>query len=524
MSQRTSMKAIREILRLYEHGYSQRKIWKITSVSRPTIKAYLQLFISHNINYEKISKMKDDEIESIFNSENQNKVNERYSQLLQLFPGYTRELKKTGVTLHLLWEEYCSENQNPYSYSQFSRHYAVWNKDKEITMHIEHKYGDKMFVDFTGKKLKYFDSILNEEKEVEVFVSVLGGSQLTYVEATQSQKKEDFIKSCENSFHYFGGVSSAIVPDCLKSAVTKGCKYEPEINPEFLSFSHHYGTVILPARPNHPKDKALVENSVKIVYTRIFAPLRNHIFHSLNELNRAIRELLEEYNSRKMQKLSYSRREEFELNEKRVLKPLPTSKYEFKNFCKAKVQMNYHVYLREDKHYYSVPHRFRRLETVINYTQSIVEVYCKNERIAIHRREKSHGKYTTKPEHMPSHHKVFSDWSPQRIIDWGTKIGTSVVRLAQTILNHYDHPEQGFKTCMGIFHLERVYGSSRLDNACYIALAVKNYSYRFVKNVLENRMENQDMAEYLFKEEAIIYHENLRGQKHYLSKKETAYE
>ena len=289
-------------------------------------------------------------------------------------------------------------------------------------MHIEHKSGDKTFVDFTGKKLQIKNSILGEERDVEVFVAILGASQLTYVEAVESQKKADWIRVNENAFRYFGGVTRGIVPDCLKSGVTKGDKYEPDLNPEYLDFAKHYGTTILPARPYRPKDKALVENAVRIVYAWIFAPLRNQTFYSLKDLNDAISVELESYNSKPMQRLKISRRELFNETEKSELKPLPREMYEFKRFCKLKVQFNYHIFLSEDRHYYSVPYQHRGKKVDVMYTESTVDISYNHVRLTFHKRDRQLNGYTTLKEHMPSHHKWVTGWSAERLIKWADSL------------------------------------------------------------------------------------------------------
>lgn len=380
-------------------------------------------------------------------------------------------------------------------------------------MHIEHKVGDKMFVDFTGKKLEIVDESTGEINEVEVFVAILGSSQLTYVEAVRSQKKGDWIRANENAFQYFGGATHAITPDCLKSAVTKGNRYEPDINPDYNDFAVHYGTVVIPARPNRPKDKSLVENAVKITYQRIFAPLRDRVFFTLEELNEAIRDLLEEHNNRLMQKMKISRRQLFEETERNALLPLPVERYEFKRFQKAKVQFNYHVYLKEDKHYYSVPYRYKGREIRLIYTDFAVEMFHANIRIARHARNCTPHRYTTATEHMPSHHRFLLEWNPERIMRWAEESGEYVCEAAQSILNSRKHPEQTFKSCLGLISLSKKYGMFRLNQACRRALDFGGCSYRTVSNILEKNLDGVEEEESVA---AILPdHENIRGGEYY---------
>jgi len=312
---RISMEKIREIHRLKEQcQLSERAISRALNVSRPVVKDYLA---KAGLEYSEVKEFSDNELLEAIKGHH-GSLSERYDVLRQKFDYFTKELKRPGVTIERLWQEYRAECPDGYSYSQFCYHFQLWRSASELTMHLDHKAGDKVFVDFTGKKLQIVDKKTGEIKDAEVFVAVLGASQLTYVEAIFSQKKADWLQANENAFHYFGGVLKAVVPDCLKSAVQTPDKYEPDINPEYADFAHHYRTAILPARPNRPKDKALVEGTVKIVYAWIFAALRNRTFFSLDELNQAIKEQLERYNSKPMQKLKISRKQLFEDTEKQA--------------------------------------------------------------------------------------------------------------------------------------------------------------------------------------------------------------
>ena len=331
----------------------------------------------------------------------------RLLKLMEKFPQFSKELKKAGVTLKILWQEYKEKETAGYNYSQFCHYYHIWSKSSSdtATMHMEHKAGDKMFVDYTGKKMKITDKITGEIKEVEIFVAILGACGLTYVEASESQKKAEWIASNERAVYYMDGVPQAIVPDCLKSGVSNGNKYEPDINPEYLDFANHYGTVIIPARPSSPRDKSLVENAVNLVYMRIFAPLRDKIFYSISEINEAIWEKLEDHNNCPMQKLKTSRRELFNEIEKAALQRLPGEKYELKKILSQTIQCNYHIELREDNHYYSVSYKHIGKKVDIRYSETNVEIFYNNNRIALHKRDKTPGKYTTLTEHMHPDHK-----------------------------------------------------------------------------------------------------------------------
>ena len=505
------MNKVREIIRLKEQtNLSERAISRALKVSRPVVKQYLSQISNAGLDYAAINAMDDDTLLEIISSSSPCH-SKRYKALSHHFEDFIKELKRPGVTLQLLWEEYREKYPDGYSYSQFCYHFQQWRNTSKLTMHMQHKAGDKVFSDFAGKKLSIVDRKTGEVKDVEIFVAVLGASQLTYVEAVASQKKEDWISVNQNALLYFGGVPNAIVPDCLKSAVNSGDKYEPDINPEYMDFARHYHTTILPARPNRPKDKALVEGAVKIVYAWIYARLRNRIFHSLQELNQAIAEQLEIYNSKPMQKLKVSRKELFDETEKSELKPLPKEKYVIRKFKSLKAQFNYHVFLSDDNHYYSVPFRFRGHQIIVIYTNTTVECYYNNLRIAFHKRDRSPNKYSTIKEHMPSHHQFVSDWNPNRFINWAQNIGEYVTQVIESVLDQKQHPEQAYKVCMGILHLEKKYSKERLNKACQKAIYFQHYSYKWIKNILMNRLEEGQLDCF----ETLPNHQNIRGNRYY---------
>ena len=484
------MNKIREIIRLDEiANLGQRAISRTLSVSRPVVQDYLNKVRKAGLSYEIIKTMDDDTLLQTITKTLCVK-NERYNTLHQKFGVISKELKRTGVTLQRLWYEYRQEHPDGYSYTQFCYHYQVWRSSSEITMHITHKAGDKMFVDFAGKKFEIVDRQTGEVTDVETFIAVLGASQYTFVEAVASQKKHDWIKANQDALYYFDGVPQAIVPDCLKSAIHKSNKYEPDINPEFADFARHFQTTILPARPNHPKDKALVEGAVRIVYTRIYAALRDRIFHTIDELNNAIRIELEIYNSIPMQRLNTSRKQLFDDIEKNTLNGLPTEKYLIRTFKSLKAQFNYHIYLSEDKHHYSVPYRYRGKQLTVIFTDSVVEIFYKNNRIALHKRNLTINGYSTIREHMPKQHLQYGEWSPQRFTNWAAKIGMSVEAVINTILSAKKHPEQAYKTCLGVLKLTDKYDNKRLNNACEKAIEFNYFSYKGIKYILENKLDN----------------------------------
>lgn len=515
MSQRRiSMKKIREILRHHEQTQlSQRQISQVLRISRPVVSDYITKMKKLGLTYNDIETMPDETLIGLM-QDKKTADNKRYERLDNQFPHFTKELKRVGVTRYILWEEYIQENPDGYSYSQFCYHFQMWQNMSELTMHMEHKAGDKLFVDFAGKKLSITDRRTGEKQEVEVFLAVLGASQLTYIEAAMSQKKEDWIRLNENALRYIGGVTQAIIPDCLKSAVTKTDKYEPDINPEYLDFARHYKTTILPARPAKPKDKALVEGTVRIAYTAIYATLRDRVFYSLNELNNAILETLDAFNNRKMQRPGVSRRELFEDVEKSKLQALPSERHELKKFKRLTVQFNYHLYLNDDSHYYSVPYRYKGRKVDVFFTERTVEVYCGNVRIATHFRNAKKNGYTTHKDHMPKSHQWLDELNPETLTGFAKEKGQAVAAVVESVLASRQHPEQSYKTCLGILALAKTYDVLRLNTACERALQFENCTYKMIKNILINNMDQVSDDEYNANV-TLPEHENIRGNSYY---------
>ena len=502
---------VRKIAQMVLAGKSRRSIAKELGISRNTVKKYLYKLQQTGMSLEEFILLEDKEINHLM--EDPPKEIDKLKELKKLFPHIEKELRRVGVTRWLLWEEYKREHPGGYSYTQFCYHYQQWCKSGEVTMHFEHKAGDKLFVDYAGKKLSIVDWSTGEIKKVEVFVAVLGASQMTYVEATLSQKKEDFIGSLSRAFQYFGGVTSAIVPDNLKSAVTTPNKYEPEINETFADFGMHYNTHILATRSRKPRDKALVEKTVSIIYSRIYARLRDRTFYTLSELNEAIRELLEEHNRVNFKGRDYSRMEMFLSVEKEALKPLPSEPYEIKHYAFVKVQKHSHIHLSEDKHYYSVPYRYIGKKVKVIYTESKVDIYYKYERIAFHKRDRRESKYTTIKEHLPSTHQFVAEWNPGKFINWAESYGTEVREYIKAVLNNNQHVEQNYKSCIGILGLGKKYGSQRLSDACRRGAYYSNYSYRVIRNILEKGLDT--LPPEPLKETNIPEHNNIRGRDYY---------
>lgn len=510
---RTNVEKIREILRLsQELKFSIRQIAEATGVSKTSAGEYLAEYKRSGLSYQEVLNINDKELAEIFEKHNKS-VNPMYEDLSKEFPYYEKELARVGVTLYLLWEEYKERYPDGFSYSRFCHHYRMWESKLKAGMHIEHKAGDLTYADFTGKKMHYVDKNTGEVIPAEVFITILGASQLIYVEAARSQKLEDWTWVNENAFWYYGGVTRGICPDNLKAAVTRACNYEPLLNETYDDLARHYNTVILPTRPGKPKDKALVENAVRIVYQRIFARLRNQTFFSIAELNEAIWIELEEINNAPFQRRNISRRELFNDIEKNELQPLPKERYEIRRFQVSRVEFNHHIYLRDDKHYYSVPYQYTGQKVKTLYTERNVEIYYDNVRIALHKRDRRPYGYTTEPSHMPAEHQFIDGWNTDRFVRWASKIGGSVETFIHRLLDSKEHPQQAFKSCMGVLQLSKGYKPEDLEIVCNRALDFNSISLKFIRNSLKNNIHKTELGNPV--EIKLPFHENIRGRENY---------
>lgn len=426
-----------------------------------------------------------------------------------------RELKRKGVTLQLLWEEYkIAHPTDGYQYSQYCVLYRQWRGQLDVTMRQEHKAGDKVFVDWSGDGIDIVDRKTGEVRRAPVFVAVLGASGYTYVEATETEKLRDWLKCHVNAFEFFGGVPAAIVPDNTKTAVRNPCFYEPDINPSYQDLAKHYGTAVLPARVRKPKDKAKVEAGVLLVQRWILARLRNHTFFSVADANEAISALLDELNTKPFQKLEGTRRELFESLDRPELRPLPRRRYEHAQWASPKVNIDYHVAV--EGHYYSVPYQLAHKRVEARFTDFTVEVFFKGKRVASHRRSYKKGRFTTATEHMPKSHQRYAKWTPSRILAWAEKNGPCTRELAANIMESRPHPEQGFRSCLGILRLGKLYSDERLEAACERALAIGATSYRSVESILKNGLDRQARLPGQEKRKPPIEeHENIRGPGYY---------
>jgi transposase len=428
-----------------------------------------------------------------------------------------QELKKKSVTLQLLWYEYKQANPDGYQHSQFCNRYRQWLKKLDVTLRQEHRAGEKLFIDYAGQTVSIVGPKTGEITEAQIFVATLGASNYTFAEASLSQDLPSWIKSHVHAFEFFGGVAQILVPDNLKSGVTNPCRYEPDINPTYQDLAEHYEATVIPARSGKARDKAKVESAVLVAERWILAALRNHTFFSLQELNKAISEKLPEFNNRKFQKLDTTRRRLFETIDKPALKPLPSRPYEYAEWKKARVNIDYHIEVY--RHFYSVPYQLIKEQIDVRLTASTVEVLFKNKRVASHQRSCFSGRFTTLREHMPKSHQRYLEWTPSRIIRWAGENGPKTQKLLTRIMDSKPHPEQGFRSCLGIMGLAKHYSPERLENACNRALIIKGFSYKSVKSILKNGLDQQSLLFDQTETNTPLPHDNIRG-KHYYQLKE----
>lgn len=511
-----SMQKIRQVLRCYAQGKGTKAMSSMLSISRNTIKKYLQKFQTLDLSYEEALELSDSELAELFHEKPSNvPIPQRQADLEKLLPSYCKRLKRKGVTREMLHKEYLELHPDGYGRSRFNGYIQRYEQQSRPIMHLEHKAGDKVFIDFAGTKQSIVDASTGEIIEVEVFVAILPCSQLTYVEAVPSQKKEDLIAACEHALFYFEGVPQVIVPDNLKSAVTKSSKYEAIINDDFASFAEHYGCTVIPTRAYKPRDKALVEGAVKLIYRSIYTRLDGRIFHDLGSLNAAIRVALEVHNNTPFSGRDYSRREQFEEIERMYLSGLNPIRYELKKQSVVTVMKNGHIKLSDDHHYYSVPSKYIGNKVKLLYTSLLVEVYYRYEKIAEHPRDYSRYRYTTITDHLASHHRYQTDWCAEKFISEAAVIHPDVASFITKVIESKTHPEQAYKSCTGILSFVRRVGAKRLINACRWAESYGLYNYPAIDKILKNRQDELPLENNTDLNKDTPDHENIRGKEYY---------
>lgn len=512
-----AMEDIRSVIRLHKDGFSNYAINEHTGISLPTIRKYLSRLKGLDFSAEQLLALDNQLLSQIcFPEKIREDVDGRLCKLHGHFEYAERELTRTGVTRQLLWIEYKEQNPDGYNYSQYCYHLAEHLKNKEVVMHLEHKSGETIMVDFAGKKLSYTDPSTGEIIPCQVFVCVLPFSGLMFLCAVHTQTTQDFAHCINEMLRYYGGAPLTILTDNLKTAVTRPSRYEPVFTEVCYQLSEYYSTTFSATRPYHPRDKAMVERSVMIAYQHVYAPLRGEVFTSLKGLNNAIREKLELLNNRPYKGSHYSRRDLFNGGEKNLLKPLPPLPFAPKKTVVATVQRNYHVQLSEDHHYYSVPYRFAGKKVKVLYDSKSVEIYLEHERIAVHARSSFGSAYHTIPDHMPSNHQHainIKGWTKDDLLGQANSIGPCTHAAVERILISSFYPEQNFKSAHGVLMLEKIYRKERLEAACKRVLTGTRINYTLIKNILSSGLDKVPLVVEPMLQ--LPLHENIRGADQY---------
>jgi transposase len=504
------MRKIKEVLRLHAAGLTHRQIARCCALGRTTVREYLVRAQTAQLTWPLPGELDEAALER------------------QLFPPpptltsaarglpdwaqVHQELKRKGVTLCLLWEEYRSLHPEGYRYSWFCKHYSAWAAKIDVVMRQPHRAGEKLFVDYAGQMVPVVDRATGEVRHAQIFVAVLGASSYTYAEATWTQSLPDWIGSHQRCFAHMGGVTELLVPDNLKCAVIRAHRYQPDLNRTYAEMAAHYAMAIVPARVAKPRDKSKVEVGVQVVERWILARLRHQIFFGLDELNCAITELLERLNARPFKKLPGSRRSLFECLERPVLRALPGQPYEYAEWHRVRVGIDYHVGV--ERHYYSVPYQLVKCEVEARVSARMVEILHRGQRVASHRRSPRKVGYTTCNEHMPSAHRAYAEWTPQRLVRWAHKTGGATAEVIAQILGSRPHPQQGFRSCLGVLRLGKRYGEARLEAACQRALRIRAVHYKSIESILKNGLDQQPLPAAL-PQPVLIAHDNIRGPDYY---------
>lgn len=497
------MRKIREVLRLRAAGQSQHKIAHSVGIGQSTVGDYLTR--ARRAGVEWPTSLDDTALERALYPPKPD-----LPELARGVPDWAcvhRELKRKSVTLFLLWEEYKAAHPEGFQYSWFCHHYRAFAGKVDLVMRQSHRAGEALFVDYAGQTAPVVDRTSGEIRQAQIFVAVLGASNYTYAEATWTQSLPDWIASHQRAFRFIDGATETLVPDNLKTGVTKAHRYEPDLNPTYAEMAAHYGVAILPARVAAPRDKSKVEVGVQIVERWILARLRNQRFFSLASLNRAIAELLPLLNNRLFKKLPGSRHELYEQLDRPALKALPAQPYVFAIWKIARVNIDYHIEL--ERHYYSVPYQLVKKQLNARITANTVEIFHRGKRVASHPRCDRQAGHSTITQHMPRPHREYAEWTPRRLVEWARKSGPATAQLVSHILASRHHPQQGFRSCLGILRLGKTYTEVRLEAACLRALRINAHSYKSVESILSHKLDQHPLPEPV-QATLSITHDNLR--------------
>jgi transposase len=510
-AQRLSMRQVREVLRLkWACGLSDRKIAQSLRLSRPTVAEYVRRAHAAGLAWPLPDSLDEVTLERrLFATTHHPPATRRP---LPDWATVHQERQRKGGTLFLLWEEYKATTPEGLQYSQFCAAYRQWAGTLDLIMRHSHRAGETLFVDYAGQTIPVVNPLTGELHEAAIFIAVLGASNYTFAEATWSQGLPDWIGSHIRAFEAFGGVPEVVVPDNLKAAVTRAHRYEPTLNRTYEALAQHYGIAIVPARAAKPRDKAQVEVGVQVVERWILARLRPQTFFSLPEVNTAITALLGDLNTRPFKKLPGSRASLFAALDRPALRPLPAQPYAYAEWKLVRVNIDYHVEV--EGHYYSVPYRLVRQQLEVRLSAQVVELFHKGHRVASHQRSPHQGRHSTVVAHMPTAHRDYAEWTPQRLVRWAAKTGAATAQVVETILAARPHPQQGFRACLGIMRLGKSYGEGRLEAACQRALTLGACSYKSLESILKHDLDRQPLPARHAAASAIT-HGNIRGPQYY---------
>lgn len=506
------MRQVIEILRLkHEHRLSVREIARSCGVAPSTVGDYLVRAEAAQLGWPLPEGLAEADLEARLSTITHPRPPGTPPSALPDWAHLHAELRRPNVTLRLLWQEYIRSEPAGLKYSRFCERYQEWRKALEPTLRQVHVPGEKVFVDWAGQTVPIQNAADGTTQPASVFVAALGASGKIYAEAFPDQKLASWITAHVHAYGFYGGVPLVTVPDNTRTAVNEACRYEPLLHRTYQEMAEHYGTVVLPARVRKPRDKARVESAVQVAQRQLLAPLRDLVFFSVGELNQAIRPRLAQLNAQPFQKLEGSRQQWFETLDQPKLRPLPPAPFVVATWLEATVNIDYHVVV--EHHYYSVPYGLIHQRLDVRLTDQGVELFHKGKRVAAHVRSHQRGKFTTLDEHRPKSHQRYLEWTPGRIIEWARKIGPECARAVEHVMASRPHPEQGFRSCLGIIRLGKRHGDARLEAACRRALHFGTVSYRSIESILEKRLESQPLEVDLSL--ASPLHENVRGQTYF---------
>jgi transposase len=509
-TKRVTMRRIRDVLRLHlQAGLSYNEVGRALKISKSVAGKYVSLARAACVDWPLAETLTDEELESRLYRPAMLRSSH---QLAPDFALVHQELKRAGVTLQLLWEEYARGNAQAYKYTSFCVKYRKFAQSLKRSMRQVHIGGEKLFVDYAGQTVPLIDPATGEITAAQIFVATLGASNYTYACATARQTTADWIGAQVRALEYFGGSPRLVVPDQARALIKYPDRYDPEPNRTYEEFANHYSCTVLAARPGHPRDKPKVEAAVLLVERWILARLRNRRFFNLDELNRAIAILVVDLNARPFKKLPGCRRSAFEALDAPALTALPAERYQVSRWKSARVHLDYHVEL--DLHYYSVPHALVGTMVDLRVTETLVECFQANKRVACHALSHKPGHFTTITQHMPASHRAHLQWTPQKLIDWGKRIGVSTAAVVTWQLENRPHPEQGYRACLGLQRLAREYTPERLEAACARALSIRSPTYRSVASILKSGLDRQPRSSPVTTATPAD-HENVRGPDYY---------